>query len=61
MGGIRGLEDFYLEPQISLRPAYTANDGSHALPPGDLAVIYDFAHTFIAGPAGQGQAILLLK
>jgi uncharacterized protein (TIGR03437 family) len=51
---IRGLDDFYLEPSKRPMPRYTGSDGTHALAPGDLAVIYDFQ------PYGEGQSIAVV-
>ena len=48
--GIRGLDDFYFEPPRRALPLYTAQDGTHALAPADVARIYNFFQN--AGGAG---------
>jgi subtilase family serine protease len=56
VGSIRGLDDFRWESPSRLQPMYTANDGSHALAPGDAATIYGFGSLTARG---QGQKIVV--
>jgi subtilase family serine protease len=57
IGGIRGLDDFYPEPSIRLEPMATSSDGTHALAPGDIAVIYNLP---MDGTTGKGQTIAVV-
>ena len=49
IGGIRGIDDFHMEPSIRLAPMFNGSDGTHALAPGDLARIYNFGGFHGAG------------
>ena len=56
VGGIRGLDDFYMEPSHRGRPMVNLTDGTHSLVPGDLWTIY-------ASPgelSGSGQSIVIV-
>jgi uncharacterized protein (TIGR03437 family) len=53
--GIRGLDDFYLEPSAHFEPMFTASDGTHYLTPGDIFTIYD---VYPFGGGGQTIAVV---
>jgi len=53
---IVGLDDIRFESP-RLQPQVTNDDGSHALTPGDLAVIYNITPLFKKGINGAGQKI----
>jgi len=52
-----GLDDFPNVNKLPLRPQVSSGDGSHAITPGDLAVIYNLAPLFKKGITGTGQRI----
>ena len=54
---LRGLDDFRLERRPKPTNRATSDDGSHALAPGDLAVIYNTAALYKKGITGVGQKI----
>lgn len=60
--GFQGLTDFGPTAQYRGRakPNLTLDDGSHALSPGDLAVIYDLAPIYTAGYTGDGLALAVI-
>lgn len=51
--GVRGLDDFYLDPLQLLQPLFNETNGTHALAPGDIATIYSFP----TGLSGSGVTI----
>jgi uncharacterized protein (TIGR03437 family) len=59
--GIRGLNDFRLQPHVHLmKPEYTnARGGAHFLAPNDLATIYNFTPLYGQGIDGTGQKIAI--
>jgi uncharacterized protein (TIGR03437 family) len=60
---IRGLDDFYPKaPKHTLKavPNVTATNGSHALLPGDIAIIYDINRLYQSGTTGSGQKIAVI-
>jgi hypothetical protein len=54
---LAGLDDFPHVNKPILKPQVTATNGTHALTPGDLAVIYNLAPLFKKGLNGAGQKI----
>jgi uncharacterized protein (TIGR03437 family) len=58
--GLDGLNDFYPEPQVRLRPEMTSPSGAHTLAPDDLATIYDIAQLYKDGIDGSGQKIAII-
>ncbi len=68
IGGIRGLNDFRLRPQLKPRaivpngskPRYTDSQGNHFLAPEDIATIYNLKPLYNSGLNGQGQSIVVV-
>jgi len=64
--GFMGLDDFHPKAQSTARPGtaakprYTTQSQSHALAPGDLAIIYDLTPVYNAGHTGTGQKIAVM-
>jgi hypothetical protein len=54
-----GLDDFGPEGRITVTPRFTYDDGSHAITPGDLSVIYNLAPLYKKGINGAGQKIVV--
>jgi subtilase family serine protease len=54
---LSGLDDFPVENSPRLEPQVAYQDGSHAITPGDLAVIYNITPLFKKGINGAGQRI----
>ena len=54
---LAGLDDFPPVNKLPLRPQISSGDGTHAITPGDLAVIYNLAPLFKKGITGAGQKI----
>jgi hypothetical protein len=54
---LRGLDDFRMEARAKPTRRATSNDGSHALAPGDLAVIYNATALYNKGVTGKGQKV----
>ena len=52
--GIRGLDDFFLEPVGHPHPLATESNGTHALAPGDVSIIYN-----LPGPATTGSGLTI--
>src|SRR5690349_8124977 len=57
---IVGLDDLREKPAPPTRPHLTNNDGSHALTPGDLAVIYNLVPLHKHGLTGAGQKVVVV-
>ena len=60
---IQGLDDFYPKaPKHKLIPVpeVTLTNGSHALVPGDIAIIYDINKLYQSGTTGSGQKIAVM-
>jgi uncharacterized protein (TIGR03437 family) len=68
IGGIRGLNNFRLRPQLKSRtivphagnPRYTDSQGNHYLAPEDVATIYNITPLHSAGLNGSGQKIVVV-
>ena len=61
--GFAGLDDFgpkAVNHFKNAKPNLTLNDGSHALSPGDLAVIYDINPIYSAGYTGTGWSLAVI-
>ncbi|HEX5230029.1 MAG TPA: protease pro-enzyme activation domain-containing protein [Bryobacteraceae bacterium] len=60
--GFQGLNEFGPQAQYRsrMKPNLTLNDGSHALSPGDLAVIYDINPIYDAGLTGSGLSLAVI-
>ena len=55
-----GLDDFPDQTHVKpTKPRITGKDGSHALTPGDLAIIYNVNPVYKAGLIGVGQRIVV--
>src|SRR5262249_43384487 len=54
-----GLDDFGPERRLHVTPQFTYDDGSHAITPGDLSVIYNLAPLYKKGINGAGQKIVV--
>jgi uncharacterized protein (TIGR03437 family) len=61
---MRGLDDFRLPPRSHIlpgpRPLLTTTFGSHAVTPGDLAVIYNINPLYSKGIDGSGQTMVVV-
>lgn len=61
--GFASLNDFRLQPQFrrgKLGPQTNLTNGTHALGPGDFAVIYDLVSSYAAGLNGAGRTIAII-
>jgi subtilase family serine protease len=61
--GFASLHDFRLRPQFvrgRVRPQSNLTDGTHALSPGDFAVIYDLTSTYARGIKGSNSTIAVI-
>jgi hypothetical protein len=56
---LEGLDDFTDERTVRPEPRVNSTNGSHAVTPGDLAVIYDVAPLYQKGITGAGQKIVV--
>ena len=56
---LKGLDDLQQEPRLRDKPRINGDDGSHAVTPGDLAVIYNLAPLWKKGFNGAGQRIVV--
>jgi subtilase family serine protease len=54
---VAGLDDFPHLNKLLPRPQITSDNGTHAITPGDLAVIYNLAPLYKKGINGAGQRI----
>lgn len=64
VAGIVSLHNFHPKPLLLPHHDYTYTNTSgtfHALAPGDIATIYNFAPLFAAGLSGQGQSIMVVE
>jgi subtilase family serine protease len=55
-----GLDDFGEEPALRIQPNFADDDGSHAVTPGDLAVIYNLVPLYKKGITGGGQEVVVV-
>jgi uncharacterized protein (TIGR03437 family) len=62
VAGIRGLNDFRLQPQLrkTALPQMTVGPGVHQIAPDDFATIYDIAPLYTAGTNGLGQSVAVV-
>jgi pseudomonalisin len=61
--GFASLNDFRLRPQFvrgRVRPLTNLTNGTHALGPGDFAIIYDLTSSYTAGISGSGSTIAVI-
>jgi pseudomonalisin len=61
--GFASLHDFRLQPQFgrsALRAQTDLSDGTHALGPGDFAIIYDLTSTYSNGVDGTGRSLAVI-
>jgi hypothetical protein len=56
---LEGLDDYTDERTVRAKPRVNGANGSHAVTPGDLAVIYDVAPLYQKGITGAGQKIVV--
>lgn len=64
VAGVVSLHNFHPKPLLLPHHDYTYTNTSgtfHALAPGDIATIYNFAPLFAAGLSGQGQSIMVVE
>ncbi len=63
VSGVRGLNDFRLQPRSKLRsfaPRNTTGSGNHQMAPDDFATVYDVARLYAAGIDGTGQLLAVV-
>jgi len=61
--GFASLNDFRLRPlfiRSTLRPSTNLSNGTHAVGPGDFAIIYDLVSTYARGINGTGSTIAVI-
>jgi len=58
VAGVVSLHNFPRKPMNNgIQPAYTNSSGTHAISPGDFAIIYNLAPLYSAGYDGTGRTI----
>ena len=60
VSGLRGLDDFPLDPLYTIATPDFNSGGQHFLAPDDLATIYNISPLYAAGINGEGQRIVIV-